>query len=393
MKARWNFDALITKATKDDKGRMHVKAIASDNLEDRHGDRMSDKAIISMVKQANANETPILPNHHDAFAIGKVAKAKTVHMKTKVQFALDAILDEDFVQSEKLFRSVKKGERKFQLSIGGFLNLDDDDAVEFEENKKGRFVRVINSLTLDHIAVTRKNMAANPRTGFRNALVKSIEDSIVELGELNKSDETLNGDEEEMPKKEKKKKEDDKVKKEDDDEKVKKEKEEDSKDGETEEEEDTSTREEKLKSVVDSIIVELKEVHKSDDGEVTEDQIKTLKAVADAISEFMKELNPEDENEDEDEDGETEKDDVMERLDSLQKSVDGNTQALAKATKGAIDEIGDAVAGLTKKVKALSKNKQKHNRLSDDDDEEDVVNKNNGNGVWNGLITGTAKNG
>ena len=390
MKARWNFDALITKAERDEKGRMHVKAIASDNLEDKHGDRMSTKAIVSMVKQANSGDIPILPNHHDAFEIGKVSKAKASHMKTKVMFSIDAILDEDFVQSEKLFRSVKKGERKFQLSIGGFLNLDDDDAIEFEENKKGRIVRVINSLSLDHIAVTRKNMAANPRTGFRGALVKSIEQSLEELGEeINKSDDTSNGDEEEMPKKEKKK-EDDKVKKEDDDEKVKKEKEEDTDDNENEDG-DTATREEKLKSVVDDMIAELKEVNKSDDGEVTEDQIKTLKAIADTIGEFMKELNPEDENEDEDEDGETEKDDVMERLDSLQKSIDKNTVDLATATKSAVEGIGDAVGKLAKQVKAITKNKQKGSRLNDDDDEE--INKDNGNGIWNGILSGTAKNG
>ena len=393
---RWNFDALITKATKDEKGRMHVKAIASDNLEDRHGDRMSTKAIISMVKQANADQTPILPSHNDAFAIGKVNRAKTVHMKSKVQFALDAILDEDFPQSEKLFNSVKEGKREFQLSIGGFLNLDDDDAVEFEENKKGRIVRVINSLTLDHIAVTRKNMAANPRTGFRNAIVKTIEDSIKELGEeINNDDETLNGDEDEMSKKKEKKEDVDKnKKKEDDDDKVKKDKKEKKEDidknkkKEDDDTEDTETREEKLKSIVDDIINDLKEVHKSDDGEVTEDQIKTLKSVASAIDEFMKEINPEDESDDDDDDDDEEKDDIVSRLDSLQKSVDGNTVKLAKATAGAIDEIGKAVGNLAKQVKSITKNKQKGNRLSDYDDDDENVEKAD---CWKGIFGG--KNG
>ncbi|KKL62330.1 hypothetical protein LCGC14_2186260, partial [marine sediment metagenome] len=205
MEVRWSFNAVITKAFKDENGKMHVKAIASDNLEDKHGDRMSTGAIVSMAKQANKNATPILPSHHDAFSIGKVFEAKAIHKKTRVQFFLDAVLDEDMPQSEKLFKSIKKGKKDFQLSIGGFINLDNEKAIEFEEGKNGHIIRVINDLKLDHIAVTRKDMAANPRTGFRGALIKSLETSLLELKE--------DGDNKKMAKKDKnvdKKDEDDK---------------------------------------------------------------------------------------------------------------------------------------------------------------------------------------
>jgi len=37
-----------------------VKAIASDNLEDRQGDRIHESAVISMVKQANRKSIDIL---------------------------------------------------------------------------------------------------------------------------------------------------------------------------------------------------------------------------------------------------------------------------------------------------------------------------------------------
>lgn len=388
MEARWNFDAVIVKAFKDEDGKMHVKAIASDNLEDKHGDRMSTSAIVSMAKQANRNGTQILPSHHDAFSIGKVFEAKAVHKKTRVQFFLDAELDEDMPQSKKLFRSIKKGNRDFQLSIGGFINLDNEKAIEFEEGKDGHIVRIINDLKLDHIAVTRKDMAANPRTGFRGALIKSLETSLLEL----KKD----GDNKKMAKKDKDVNKD--KKDENKDAKDKDVKDENKKDENTdtdinkdENDDDETSHEEKLASVVKDMLSDLTEVHKSDDGEVTEDQIKILKSIHDDIGEFLKEVSPEDETDDDetDEDGDEDKNDIGEKLEALKKNMDNNTQALAKATKGAIDEIGSAVKNLAKTVKGITKNKQKSGRISDDDENDDEINKDKkGNGVWNGILFG-----
>ncbi|HEC65198.1 MAG TPA: hypothetical protein ENI23_07890 [bacterium] len=380
MEVRWSFNAVITKAFKDENGKMHVKAIASDNLEDKHGDRMSTGAIVSMAKQANKNATPILPSHHDAFSIGKVFEAKAIHKKTRVQFFLDAVLDEDMPQSEKLFKSIKKGKKDFQLSIGGFINLDNEKAIEFEEGKNGHIIRVINDLKLDHIAVTRKDMAANPRTGFRGALIKSLETSLLELKE--------DGDNKKMAKKDKnvdKKDEDDK------DVKNENKKDEDKKDEDINKDEnndDETSNEEKLSSVVKDMLADLTEVHKSDDGEVTEDQIKILKSIRDDITEFLKEVSPEDEtdNDETDEDDNEEKDDIGEKLEALKKNMDNNTQALAKATKGAFEELGGVVKSLAKSVKAITKNKQKSSRINGDDEDDDEINKDKGNGVWNGVL-------
>lgn len=374
MDARWKFDATITKAFKDEQGKMHVRAIASDNLEDKHGDRMSTGAIISMAKQANKDSTQILPSHHDAFAIGKVFEAKAIHKKTRVQFFLDVILDEDMPQSEKLFKSVKKGKRDFQLSIGGFINLDNEKAIEFEEGKDGHIIRVINDLKLDHIAVTRKDMAANPRTGFRGALIKSLETSLLELKE--------DGDNKKMAKKDK---DVDKDKKEDNEEDNKDVKDEDI--NKDEDNNDEVSNEEKLASVVKDMLVELIDVHKSDDGEVTEDQIKILKSIHDDIGEFLKEVSPEDEADDDetDEDSDEDKSNISEKLEALKKTMNDNTVELAKATKGAFEELGSVVKSLAKSVKAITKNKQKSGRISDEDDDE--LNKDDkGNGVWNGVL-------
>ncbi len=382
MDARWKFDARITKAFKDEQGRMHVKAIASDNLEDKQGDRMSTAAVVSMAKQANSNGTPILPSHHDAFPIGKVFESKAIHKKTRVQFSIDVVLDEDMPQSEKLFKSVKKGKRDFQLSIGGFINLDNEKAIEFEEGKDGHIVRVINDLKLDHIAVTRKDMAANPRTGFRGALIKSLETSLLEL----KKD----GDNKKMAKKEDKK---DVNKKDEDDKEIKDEDKKDENENENEEEKDEGDNDEesnveKLASVVKDMISEFTDIHKSDDGEVTEDQINALKSIHNDIGEFLKEVSPEDEADEDDEDDKEEKADISEKLEALKKNMDSNTVALAKATKGAIEEIGSAVKSLAKTVKGITKNKQKSGRISDDDDNDDEIKKDKGNGVWNGVLFG-----
>jgi len=135
------------------------------------------------------------------------------------------------------------------------------------------------------------------------------------------------------------------------------------------------------------MISDLTEVHKSDDGEVTEDQIKILKSIHDDIGEFLKEVSPEDEADD-DEDDDEDKNDIGEKLEALKKNMDSNTIELAKATKGAIEEIGSAVKSLAKTVKGITKNKQKSGRISDDDDNDNEINKDKGNGVWNGILFG-----
>lgn len=175
MEAQWEFVATINKAFKDSEGNFHVRAIASDNLEDSQGDRIHEKAIVSMARQANRNNIPILSSHQDSFAIGKVFEAKAIHRRTRVQFSIDIVLDDDFPQSRALFKEVRNGGREHQLSIGGFVDLDNEKAMSYEENKKGEFIRVINEITLDHIAITRKGFAANARTGFREAMIKSLE--------------------------------------------------------------------------------------------------------------------------------------------------------------------------------------------------------------------------
>ena len=175
--SRFEFAANLVKALEtEDEKKPHVIAIASDSSEDRHGDRMSEECIKSMVDQAKESGIDLLENHKSSFAIGKTTGATVEKSVNAHKFAVEFELDTDYPQAKKLFKSVQEGVEKYQLSIGGYVPLDDPEALLFEQREDGTLRRVINKITLDHIAVTRKNHAANNMTGFRHAVMKSLDD-------------------------------------------------------------------------------------------------------------------------------------------------------------------------------------------------------------------------
>lgn len=172
----FSFDMDYAQAYKTPEGKLHVVGIASDSAEDRTGDRMSDRAISSMVKQAKENKLSLLDNHRATFGFGHTHDAwvKKVQNgdKTVTQFHVDFELDDRYPQSMDLFREVSSGKPTKQLSIGGFLNLENPKAVKFEDGPKGRRIRVLDDLVLEHIATTRPGQAAVPRTKFVDAVIK-----------------------------------------------------------------------------------------------------------------------------------------------------------------------------------------------------------------------------
>ena len=54
----------------------------------------------------------------------------------------------------------------------------------FEKNNDNEKIKVLNDIALDHIMVTAKDKAANPRTRFVQAILKSM-DKIVPFQEIN----------------------------------------------------------------------------------------------------------------------------------------------------------------------------------------------------------------
>lgn len=186
---RFDFDIKVTKAwVNKETGKHYVKAIASDTGVDHHGERFSEKALDGMVNCIVKGEPApviLLPTHWDTFEIGKAVDAKVIQSPTHDELkALEVVieLDMEYPQAKALYKEVESGNAQKQLSVGGYLNPDSDVPYYWEEkeyemedgNKFYDYILVLNDLILDHIAVTRKDHAANPRTGFSEAIAKSL---------------------------------------------------------------------------------------------------------------------------------------------------------------------------------------------------------------------------
>lgn len=176
---KFEFGASYEKAWQDEKtGKMYVRAIASDDKLDLQRDRMGALALDKMAG-ASKKGVPFLETHRSTFEFGKTTGGEIIEVMEnghKVQkFAVEIELDGDFPQARKLFKEVAAGNCKRQLSIGGKLNLKNKEAVSIEMTPTG-LARTINDLDLDHIAATRENQAANPRTSFVEAVAKALDE-------------------------------------------------------------------------------------------------------------------------------------------------------------------------------------------------------------------------
>jgi hypothetical protein len=180
VESRFEFDAVCEKAWQDDKGKMFVRAVASDDRLDLQRDRMGKNALSKMAEAAK-NGLPFLETHRSVFEFGKTIGGEVIEGKDKDgkpvrQFVVELELDGEYPQARKLFKEVASGGCKRQLSIGGKLNLKNREAVTVEMTASG-LSRTINDLDLDHIASTREKQAANPRTSFMEAISKALDDA------------------------------------------------------------------------------------------------------------------------------------------------------------------------------------------------------------------------
>jgi len=182
---RFEFITDRLEAYKDAQGKMHIRGIASDDLEDLQRDRISLSALKKMVKQCKKG-LPLLPEHRASFEIGMStdAELRKNQQTNATEMVVDYILYDDYPQARTLFKEALAQECWRQLSIGGKLNENSTKPAYLEETADGRVVRVLNDLILDHIAVTRANMAANPRTGFLDAMFKSLDESGFSIDEF-----------------------------------------------------------------------------------------------------------------------------------------------------------------------------------------------------------------
>ena len=79
----FSFDIDLQQAYKTPEGKMHVVGVASDDEEDRTGDRMSTKAVRSMAEQANKNRLQLLDNHKSTFGFGETFSSQAKRVKGK----------------------------------------------------------------------------------------------------------------------------------------------------------------------------------------------------------------------------------------------------------------------------------------------------------------------
>lgn len=170
--SKFAFSSKIFKAVNKD-GKLIIYAKASDNMSDLHGDRFSKKAL-QMMKQAAKKGLPLRRSHVDAFEIGKSINANLRRSGDRIDYIMQIQLDPSYVEAKKLFDEIENKRSNRQLSIGGTIDFDVANAISYEDTPEGP-VRVINNVRLDHVAVTAPEYAANPRTGFVDAVMKSLE--------------------------------------------------------------------------------------------------------------------------------------------------------------------------------------------------------------------------
>lgn len=181
---------------KDGERKYYVEAIASDTGIDYYMERMSENAIRRMAEQVKKGVI-ILPTHWDTFEIGKTVDGEVLESNPFGEetdtgndklYALKVVieLDSRYPEAMSLYEEVERGNPTKQLSVGGWLNPDNDEAVYWEkveatvklpngtETTETYYILVIDDLILDHIAITRAGHAANERTGFLSAISKSL---------------------------------------------------------------------------------------------------------------------------------------------------------------------------------------------------------------------------
>ena len=187
------FNARVTKAyINPETGLKTIEAVASDDKLDYYEERFSEESIDDMVyasrqrKELKPEEglVGLQESHWEVFEIGyavdgmKTENAKNQSKEYKVVLALK----KDNWMADELYTDVKEKRIDKQLSVGGYIPDWEKDYEVVEEtfvNEAGEDVEIqvgiIKRFTLEHIAVTCPDGAANPRTQFITAKSKGYE--------------------------------------------------------------------------------------------------------------------------------------------------------------------------------------------------------------------------
>jgi len=169
---RFNADGVIFKAFVGEDGRSrYVVVKASDNKIDYQGDIIDTKVFEKVIQDAKNGNIILTSSHFTPFGFGKSVDAWTkVEDDGSVGLYIMFLLKDNYGESDDLFDAIMKGEGdRYQVSIGGKVL----DYIYKSDPQKG-LIRVITKAEVNHVAVTWKGMAVNPRTGFVQAILKAI---------------------------------------------------------------------------------------------------------------------------------------------------------------------------------------------------------------------------
>jgi hypothetical protein len=168
----FNAEGLLFKAFVGEDGRSrYVVVKASDSGVDLQRDIIAPQVYESVIRDAKEGKILLTSSHFTPFGFGVSVDAWTkAEDNGLVALYIMFKLKDNYGESDDLFNAIVNGQGdRYQVSIGGKV-LD----YMYKSDPKQGLVRVITRAEVNHVAVTWKGMAVNPRTGFVQAILKAL---------------------------------------------------------------------------------------------------------------------------------------------------------------------------------------------------------------------------
>jgi len=195
IKKQFEFPLRTVKAFERD-GVKHILAVASDNRLDLYWEFFSPSALGEMVKNCNSVKenkpqeglVDLMETHRESFGFGYSDRGWLNHNPAEkdeesdlYELYIDFALKEGHPCGLELYNEVRDNQVVKQLSVGGYIENFEDDT-EWEElvlnDDDGNEITIqalkINHFVLEHVAVTPKDRAVNPRTRFEEVKGKDL---------------------------------------------------------------------------------------------------------------------------------------------------------------------------------------------------------------------------
>lgn len=142
----------LSKMWESESGELRFEGVASSTALDKQRERMSQRAIESMSHQTGLD---LLPSH-DAGPLRELGAVEECWVDNE-QFRIGGRLDASNPEVYRLQERLNAG-KQYGLSVGGRVT-----AAHWEfDQEAGETIRIIDDVVLDHVALCRPGMAANP---------------------------------------------------------------------------------------------------------------------------------------------------------------------------------------------------------------------------------------